>query len=181
MQYSVMLYFNNFENYRIGEYVNMLKDCSNNSYLIDSHIPPHITIGMWNSDDGFLEKIEELAHMTNPFELLLASIGIFNSDEEIGHVFLAPVKNPELVQFHKRFYELTKLRDDDDEFDRVYQNDNIWVPHVTIGYSTEKENLGDAITKCTAIDLPQKAVVTQVAVAHCCPFKEIKIFNLNNT
>ena len=177
MDYSIMLYFNNFSSYRIATYISMLEGYSNNSYMIDSKIPPHITIGMWNSDDNFLKEIKKLAKKTKPFEIVFASLGLFNNKDEKEHLFLAPVKNSSLTDFHNNFYS-TISPNKDCEFDRFYKNNDIWVPHVTIGYKIERENINRVVEKCTAIELPQKAVVSKIAVAHCCPFREIEVIEL---
>ncbi|MCK5130109.1 MAG: 2'-5' RNA ligase family protein [Clostridiales bacterium] len=178
MNYSIMLYFNTFSNYRIATYIDLLDGCSNNRYFLDSKIPPHMTIGMWNSEDNFLDEIKELTRHTKPFEISLASLGIFNNPNDKAHVFLAPVKSPELVAFHKNFYDHIHLHEGD-EFDRVYEDNNIWVPHVTIGYEVEKKDITKAIEECSTIELPQKALVCKIAVAHCCPFQEIEIIELS--
>ena len=175
MNYSAMIYFNNYSAFRIGTYIDMLKDCSENNYLIDSKIPPHITIGMWNSDDSFLSDIKNLAENTKAFDIIFAGLGIFNSENEKGNIHLAPVKSPELSAFHKSFYNTINLHNGD-EYDPMYQNPDIWVPHVTIGYGLVKNQIPNAIKKSLSIGLPQKAVATKIVVAHCCPFKEIATF-----
>lgn len=177
MQYSAMIYFDKKTQKKILNYIKRLNDYSNNNVMLDYNIPPHITLAMWNSESSFKDEIEYFAKSMSSFNVMFNSLGIFNSDEEIAHIFLAPVKNSALTNLQNELYKYIKLKDNED-FDIVYKDNDFWVPHATIGYQVNPKKISHAVKKCSDITFPQTAVVEKIAVASCCPFNEIGVFNL---
>ncbi len=175
MQYAVMLYFDEKTDDTVKGYLENLKDVSNNAYFLDNKMPAHITLAMWNSEHNYLDELKNLAQSFDSFDLIFSSIGLFN--DETRHIFLGPVKNSELTKLHKELYDVINL-DDENDYIRMYKDNDIWVPHVTIGYQVEKEHFAQALAKCVDVPLPIHAKATKIAVAICCPFKEIAVFEL---
>jgi 2'-5' RNA ligase len=145
--------------------------------MLDYNMPPHITLAMWDSESSYKDEIGCYVKGISRFEVMFNSLGIFNSDEQIAHIFLAPVKNRALTNLQNELYDHITLKDDE-EFDIVYKDNDFWVPHATIGYQVNPKKLSNAVKKCSDIMFPQTAVVEKIALASCCPFKEIAVFNL---
>lgn len=177
MQYSALIYFDENTQKRIQSYIKRLNKYSNNSIMLENNIPPHITLAMWEGKSNYCDEIECVASKMNSFEVIFNSLGIFNSDEKVTHLFLAPVKNKALNNIQIELYNHINLKDDD-EFDIVYKDNDFWVPHATIGYQVNPNKLSRAIKKCSDITFPQTATVEKIAVAGCCPFSEIEVFDL---
>ncbi len=177
MQYALMLYFDKDTDNIINSYIKRLKDCSNNIYMINKKIPPHITLAMWNSDKSFEDEIKKFAENRKSFNLIFGSIGIFKGG--INHLFLSPVKNKMLSDIHDDIYDILKL-EQYDEFDMLYKDNNLWVPHTTIGYEILPQNISRAVELIDDIILPQKAKIQKIALAICCPFTQLHCFDLRH-
>lgn len=176
MQYAIMLYFDAATSEKLKEYMIRLENATNNKYMLGESMPAHITLAMWNSDYDYINEIKGLVKKLNTFDISFSNLGIFNDDER--HIFLSPVKNEELTVIHKKIYEAINLPDEND-YIRMYKDDSMWVPHVTIGYQIKKENLCEAFSYCADIIFPMQAKVKKLAYAVCCPFREIAVLDLD--
>lgn len=175
MQYAVMLYFDEDTQKKVNEYVNMLSELTNNEYMLENKMPAHITLAMFNSEEDYSDKIKNFSKAQKSFRVNLSSIGFFNDRER--HIFLSPIKDNNLVKVHSKLYDVINLPDEED-YINIYKDNNIWVPHVTIGYQVKEESFDIALGKCLDIALPIKARAIKIAIAVCCPFKEIAVFSL---
>ena len=173
MQFAVMLYFDEATNKLVDEYYRKLNPFSNNDYMLTNNMPAHITLAMWNSEYNYYDEIKSYAESTKEFEVTFSSIGLFNDEER--HIFLAPVKNRDLTRFHAGLYDAINLPDERD-YIKVYKESSIWVPHMTIGYQVKKEMFGQALSECLSIRLPVMGKAKKIALAVCCPFKELAVF-----
>jgi 2'-5' RNA ligase len=173
MQFAVMLYFDEATNKLIEEYLGKLKEFSNNDYMLENKMPAHITLAMWNSEYNYFDEIKNCAGRTKAFDVTFSSIGFFNDEER--HIFLAPVKNVPLTRFHTELYDAINLPDAHD-YIKMYKDEDVWVPHMTIGYQVKKDMFSKALQECTGIKLPVRAKAEKIALAVCCPFKELAVF-----
>ena len=175
MQFAVMLYFDEVTNALVNGYYQKLKNLSNNDYMLENKMPAHITLAMWNSEYDYFDEIKEYAENTKRFGVAFSSIGFFNDEER--HIFLAPVKNDSLTRFHDGLYDAISLPDEGD-YIKMYKESHMWVPHLTIGYQVKKDMFAQALGECTGIKLPILAEAQKIALAVCCPFKELAVFEL---
>lgn len=175
MQFAVMLYFDDDTDKKVKEYFEKLRKLSNNDYMLDNNMPAHITLAMWNSEYNFAKEIEKYAHSFKAFDVVFSSIGFFNDEER--HIFLAPVDSKSFKDFHDGLYDVIKLPDEND-FIKMYKDSDIWVPHATIGYQVKKDLFGEALVECESIKLPILSKAKKIALAVCCPFKEVAVFDL---
>lgn len=177
MQYAVMLYFDEDTSSMAQEYFYKLKDITNNDYMISNNLPLHITLAMWESDYDYVKEIKAFAESNLAFDVVFGSIGYFNDEER--HVFLAPVKSRKLMSIHNKLYEIIKL-EDEANYIQMYKDTSMWVPHSTIGYQVEGKYFAKALDISTEIKLPHKAKATKIALAACCPFREIAVYELKS-
>ncbi len=175
MQYAIMLYFDEDTSNKVKEYLLQLNDVTNNKYMLDEKMPAHITLAMWNSEYDYINEITEMAKESESFDISFSSLGMFNDEEK--HIFLSPVKSNKLIELHNQVYNTLNLEDEND-YIKIYKDDSVWVPHVTIGYQIKASNLSDALSRCTNIKFPIKARAIKLAYAICCPFKELAILEL---
>jgi 2'-5' RNA ligase len=175
MQYAVMLYFDENTDNTIKKYIEKLEPLTNNKYMLDHNMPAHITLAMWNSEYDYSEKIKEYAQKSQTFDVAFESIGFFNRDER--HIFLAPVKSDSLSALHDGLYEAINLPDEKDYID-IYKNNDIWVAHTTIAYQVNDGRFSETLAQSSKIKLPIVAKAKSLAIAVCCPFKELAAFPL---
>ncbi len=175
MQYALMLYLDETITKKVDEYLEKLRDITNNDYMLNEKMPAHITLAMWNSDYDYINEIRSFVEKQNSFEIQFASIGIFGGEER--HIFLSPVKNKAIMDIHRGLYEAINLEDERDYIE-TYKNEDIWVPHMTIGYQVKKDKMEEALKRCIDIKLPVKANAIKLAYAVCCPFTEVEVFDL---
>ena len=175
MQYAVMLYFDENTDNIIKEYINKLEPLTNNKYMLDHNMPAHITLAMWNSEYDYSEEIKEYAQKSQAFDVTFGSIGFFNKDEH--HIFLAPVKSNSLSALHDGLYDAINLPDEKDYID-MYKDNDIWVAHTTIAYQVKEGCFSETLAQSSEIKLPFTAKARSLALAVCCPFKELAAFPL---
>ncbi len=128
MDYAVALYFDKTTEQRIKTLIHDVATRTGNSYMMDVGIPPHLTIGMFRSDDEERIKaaFERCAGEITCGELFWASIGIFNP-----HVlFLAPILNTYLQRSCEHVNGVLSQIADIGDYGHYmpYQ----WVPHTAL-------------------------------------------------
>ncbi len=175
MQYAVMLYFDENTDNIIKEYIKKLEPLTNNKYMLDHDMPAHITLAMWNSEHDYSQEIKKYAQKSLGFDVTFGSVGFFNEDEK--HIFLAPVKSDSLIALHNGLYDAIDLPDEKD-YINIYKDNDIWVAHTTIAYQVKDGCFGEALAQSAEIALPIIAKAKSLALAVCCPFKELISFPL---
>jgi 2'-5' RNA ligase len=103
---------------------------------------PHFSWFIFNSCDfkAFEGKMEKTAKKLKHFTINTAGIGIFTGNTPV--IYISVVKNEKLLEAHKVIYKdlgggnlVSDLS--------PYYSPNLWVPHISIGYSDiTKENIG---------------------------------------
>ncbi len=170
MDFAVVMYFDKKTEEIITRHINELVDSGVNNYVIEEGVPPHITLGIWNSEDAgvAMEKLSILSNNNKKIKVRFSSIGIFKKEKYI--LFLAPVINEDLLQIHSSFYkEFSSLSDN---FVDYYRNNN-WVPHTTLAMDLTDEELMIAVRCASKAELYIEAEISELALISCCPFKEI--------
>ena len=80
MDYAVVFYFDNLTVIKIQDLINKVANQCGNEYMIETKIPPHITISAVKSNDEELLISEMEKQIGNIMcgDIFWASIGIFN-------------------------------------------------------------------------------------------------------
>lgn len=79
MEYAIALYFDNNTERRIQAIMNSIVQNGCNSYMLDAKIPPHITIGFFDSDDGqkMIDVLDQKAGEFKSDKIIFSSVGMF--------------------------------------------------------------------------------------------------------
>lgn len=174
MDYAIVLYFDKVSEEKIQTMIEEAARCSGNNYMINTKIPPHITISSITSNDEqmLLEKMEILVKGLRCGEVYWASMGVFNPYV----LFLSPVLN-EFLQKSCEFVnnELLSVAKAGDNGNYVPFS---WVPHTAIACKLEHNELIKAFELLQNSFKPFGGMVNKVALAKCNPYKEIRTYNL---
>lgn len=134
--YLVSIYFDDKTNETIRKYIERVAEKTGNTFMIDGKVPPHITVGAFETK----AYREELMNVLNPVlgnicvdAVQLASIGTFQTSS----IFLSAVYNEYLHEICKSICEV--LESVDNTIIRKNYQPFHWLPHVTIGKTLSKE------------------------------------------
>jgi 2'-5' RNA ligase len=121
----------------------------------------HITLGVWDDIDLDVAHpwLETFAAATPPLAVRFAGIGSFLGPQLV--VFLAPVVNAELIEFHTRFMNV---------FPRTrgeawsYSQPGSWVPHCTLALGFTDDQFTPVIEVARTIELPLSATLESIGI-----------------
>ncbi len=175
MDYAVVFYFDNTTEQRIQTLITDVAICTGNSYMTDVGIPPHLTIGMYRSDDEerIKSEFERCADEITCGEVFWASIGIFNP-----HVlFLAPVLNEYLQRSCELVNRAMSQIADVGDFGHYmpYQ----WVPHTAIAVKLTPEQLKIGFDVVQQQFTPIGSRVERLILARCNPFHQLCVHQIH--
>ena len=175
MDYAVVLYFNKETEDKIQTIISKVADSGVNSYMIDTKIPPHVTIGAFDSDyeeNILIDKININIHRFQCGDIFWASIGVFNPNV----IFLAPVLTEYILFLNKTINQ--ELKTITRVGDRGYYLPNQWVPHTAIAIKLNQIELSKAFAVVQEEFVAFAGKVNRLALAKCNPYNEIKVWNL---
>lgn len=173
--YAVVLYFDAVANDTLNKIIENIAVISNNNYMVDVNIPPHITIGSFLSDGytSLLGMVENFAQNIENFEVKFDEIRAF----EPRVLFASPMKNSYLEQLNILIHE--KLLKCFPAADNEYYTPTKWIPHCALAVRLDIEQFQKAKAVEEKIELPMIAKVQKVALARCNPYKEIKVWEIS--
>lgn len=172
--YAVVIYFDERTSEELRNMISKVASYSGNLYMVETGIPPHVTIGAFSADNEIRlrERMEEFIHEFSSGEVVFQEIRTF--DPKV--LFLSPVKNEYLVAANSRLNEIM------DGFfspaDHDYYLPEYWVPHLALAVKLEKEQMKAAKEAVDSLPLPIVAQVTKAALARCNPYEELTVWEL---
>lgn len=135
--YLVSLYFDEKTDARIRQYINAVAKRTNNTYMLDGRVPPHITISAFESkqESMVVENLEACLKNVRSRSVQWASVGAF-----FPHViYISPVLNEYLHQLSIAVYDA--LDGVEDTIIRKCYQPFCWLPHTTIGKKLSSEEM----------------------------------------
>lgn len=135
--YLVSLYFDEKTDARIRQYINVVAKRTNNTYMLDGNVPPHITVSAFESrqEKVVIEKLDLCMKDIYTGSVQWASVGVF-----FPHVlYLSPVINEYLHQMSSIVSEA--LSEVDDTIIRKCYRPFSWLPHTTIAKKLTEEEM----------------------------------------
>lgn len=135
--YLVSLYFDEKTDLQIQQYINAVAKRTNNTYMLDGNVPPHITISAFESrqERTVMENLDLCMKNIHTGRIQWVSVGAF-----FPHVlYLSPVLNTYLYEVSVSVYDALQGVDDTC-IQKCYQP-FAWLPHTTIGKKLSKEEL----------------------------------------
>lgn len=169
--YAVVVHFDSDTTHRINKFIRAISRATGNSYMIDTNITPHITIGCFNAweTDRLIDIVKEIIDDIKTDTIEFDEIKAF----EPRVLFLSPKRNAYLTEFNERVYEAFYGKFKPGE--NGYYIPEHWIPHCALACKMEESEIKRAKIEAESIELPMTAKVTGIALAECNPYKEIYV------
>ncbi len=172
--YLISAYFDDTAVCRIQQYIDQIAKKTDNTFMLDNHVPPHITLSSFQTKQEYLvvKLLEQKAKDLRAGTIQWVSAGVF-----FPHViYLAPVLNKYLHTMSLETYEcLTQV--EDITISPCYQPFS-WMPHTTIGKKLTKEEMLDAFQVLQNQFGPFSGQVIKIGVAKTNPYENLADFEL---
>ncbi len=135
MQYAIELYYDKETENKLFALAKMIADRKISTKFLEWKTRPHLTLACFNDVDETLciERLESFARNHKIMPAYIGSVGMFNDTKTI---FVSPVMNSRMYQFHRDLHE--HLKGFDTNGWEWYEPDR-WVPHCTIALTGEDE------------------------------------------
>ncbi|SEQ09236.1 2'-5' RNA ligase superfamily protein [Treponema bryantii] len=175
--YAVSLHFSQKVNEIVISTLHAIADETENRFMIEKKIPPHITIGAFHAareeEAKLLQFVEEFSQGQKAGSVQFREVGNFNGKV----LFLKPEKNLFLSEINKELHTL--LLPEFEKAENGYYLPDIWFPHTTLATRLNQSQFSAAKEIAKKISLPLEAAIEELAVYQCSPFFELKKFGLS--
>lgn len=143
MQYAIELYYDKATENRIFALAKVIADRGISTKYLEWKTRPHLTLACFNDVDETLcmEKLKSFAQNHKNMPAYIGSVGMFNDTKTI---FVSPVMNSDMYQFHRELHDC--LQEFDTNGWEWYCPDR-WVPHCTIALM--KEDVEEAFLRAS--------------------------------
>lgn len=167
--YLVSLYFDEKTNQRLKQYIEQVAEKTGNTFMIDGNVPPHITVGAFETKNEAAAKasLEEVFANCESGEIHLVSVGGFQTSS----IFISAVYDEYLHDMCKMVCRALESVDET-ILRKNYQPFN-WMPHVTIGKTLSKEQQLAAFEELQKNFGPLKACVVKIGLSKTNPYSDI--------
>lgn len=175
--YAIVLYFDAVTNDTINEIIKTISVITDNTYMIDVNIPPHITIGSFLCDesDRLMAEVGDFMKDVDTFQVKFDGVGAF----EPKVLFASPVKDDYLEKINLAIHEI--LLENFQPADNEYYTPTKWIPHCALAVRLDEKQFQQARKVEDQIQLPMIAKVEKIALARCNPYEEIKVWEISQT
>lgn len=173
--YLISIYFDESSSKEIHKYINKCAKTSGNTFMIDHHVPVHMTLLSFQCHDEnkAIEKLKQCVNQQKSDDIYFTSLGIF-----LPHVlYLSPILNSYLFKIQSQLYDCFKDIDSI-ELTKQYIPYN-WVPHTTIAKTLTSEQMSKSFATMQNLFHPIQAKVVRIALSKTNPYTDIISFNLN--
>lgn len=174
--YLVSLYFDDKSSNKIQRFIDKVALKSSNNYMIDGHVPPHITIASFqtNDENKVIELLNNNIKNIKEGRITWGSIGVFKSSV----LFLAPVLNEYLHNLSININET--ISEIQDITISKYYLPFQWMPHTTIAKKLTREELVLSFQELEKNFTIFSGKVTKIALSKTNPYKDIIVWNLRD-
>jgi 2''-5'' RNA ligase len=173
--YAIVLYFDEESETSIKKIQEEVANITQNMYMIENKIPPHITILSF-----YREQHEELFDDIGSFskgliglEIPITSIGIFNTNPAV--INIVPVVTNRLKKANADIHK--KLSKNITKFHLHYIEPN-WVPHCAIAVKLSEDELRKAFDLTCKQFVPRVCKVSAIALVECNPYREVMVWTI---
>lgn len=172
--YAVVIHFDKEATSILNRKIEDIAILSENRYMLDTGIAPHITIGAFNSDNeaAITEIIDNFAKNVSSGIIDISEIGCFKPHV----VFASPVKNEYLINLNYLLNEMVSGKFE--VADNEHYIPKNWTPHCTLATKLNEQQFEKAVIEAEKIALPLLAKATELALAECNPYKELAVWKL---
>jgi 2'-5' RNA ligase len=161
MPYAIEMTFDVAAEERVRGIFRRIADAGLPSRLLERGLAPHVSLAVCDelSPVEFSAQLAEFAAAERAQRIAFATLGTFATAE--GVLFLGPVVTRALLDLHARFHAL---------FERAARSPwshylpGAWVPHCTLAFGLDPEQLGEALQVCAGAELPIEATLASVSI-----------------
>ena len=168
--YLVSIYFDEKTNERLKSYIEQVAKKTGNRFMIEGNVPPHITVGAFESKASEEELVETLQTKLSGMKtgkVQLVSVGTFQTSS----IFISAVYNEYLHEMCKSVCHA--LENVDNTVIRKNYQPFHWLPHVTIGKTLSKEQQLAAFEELQHSFGPLEASVVKIGLSKTNPYMDI--------
>ena len=175
VMYLISIYFDEKTGKRIQGYINRVAEHSDNHFMLDEKVPPHITLSAFETRDvePVIDKLSRAVKNMEKGRVQWATVGQFFPYV----IFLAPVLNEYLHGLSQRVYDsLSKIEDVSiSPFYQPFQ----WLPHTTVGKTLSKEQMRKAFEVLQNSFGVFEGEVVEIGLAKTNPHRDIVRWKLD--
>ena len=168
--YLISIYFDEKTNQRLKQYIEQVARKTGNTFMIDGNVPPHITVGAFETK----ASCEELVAALNPVlrnihkdSVQFVSVGTFQTSS----IFLSAVYSEYLHEMCKSVCHA--LENEENTMIRRNYQPFQWLPHVTIGKTLSKEQQLLAFEELQSSFGMLEASVVKIGLSKTNPYMDI--------
>lgn len=172
--YLISVFFDEKSNQPLEKYINRIAEVTENSFMTDNNVPPHLTISAIEakSEDVLLPAFLSLKNQLKQGDIQIATIGQMLPYVMYGSV----VMNQYLLELSTKIYDIYKSIPET-TISRYYRPLS-WLPHITLGKTLDKEQMKKAFEVMQESFVPMTATVSQISLAKANPHRNIELFDL---
>ena len=172
--YLVSLYFDEKTERKIRGYIEKIAEKTGNGFMVDNHVPPHITVATVESrhEDMVIERLGSMDVRAG--EIQFVSVGSFVPQV----LYLEPVLNQYLHELSEKIAEA--LEEIPETILSPYYQPFGWLPHCTLGKQLTKEQMLEAFSLMQNSFAPFEGKVTRIGLATTNPHRDISVWELNS-
>lgn len=172
--YLISAYFDNHTSKIVNRYIRQIAGKTGNLFMIENHVPPHLTISSVEARNGelLIPHVRQLEKVLVQGSVNFVSVGMF-----LPYVlYLTPVLNEYLMGLSGQIYDAVK---DIPEVtvSRFYQPMQ-WLPHITLGKKLTKEQMRVAFEIMQDGFVPFEGKITAIGLAKTNPHEDILMMEL---
>lgn len=174
--YAVLLYFDDKTEQSLLDLGQALTDWGVASSPELKNNRPHVSLAGFSKDidcDRLISLVQEYANHIQPFEVVLSSIGIFPSAENV--LFVSPMPTLQLLTHHKELH--LKLAEGEFVSSHHYLP-NHWMPHCTVKIKIPNHQVPTAVEYCHKNFKPIHGQFQEMGVIEYFPIKPLMQWNL---
>jgi 2'-5' RNA ligase len=166
MPYAIELYFDPQTDGAIRGLWQNIAAAGVRSAMIEARYRPHLSLAVCGDLDveAMHDPLATFAATLSPFELALPTIGLFTRPE--GVLFLGVTVTESLLALHRRFNHIITPHT---STLRSYYCVGQWVPHCTLAFGLERDELLIAAGACLSLELPLYATVQEIGISDVSP------------
>ena len=172
--YLISIYFDKQTNKTLQWYIDKIAEKTNNHFMIENRVPPHMTIAAIEARNvNVLKPVFE----TLNGKLYSGSMKVVSVGQLFPYVMYAtPVLNQELFELSEEVYSTffdipeTKMSE--------YYKPFSWLPHITLGKTLDKVQMQKAFQAMQESFVPFTAQFDEIGMAKVNPHEDVARFRL---
>lgn len=172
--YLISAYFDENTNKILTRYIEMIANESENRFMVEHHVPPHMTISQIEArnKDVLMPSMKLLESRLRKGEIEICSVGML-----LPYVlYTMPVMNQYLQDSINIVYDA--FRDIPETKIYKYYRPMSWLPHITLGKKLTKEQMQCAVRIMQEHFVPFTATVNEIGLAKVNPHEDVMRFSL---